>query len=112
MGLRELLQFLLPAASLKWWPVAAATIHGQKGGLAALEADSCSSIFVLCERSFHCLGLALNPPVQPSSFVHGCYRGGADLRQFIAAAFLELIASPQCLLGCERACAPMCGFGN
>jgi hypothetical protein len=100
MGLRELLEFLLPA-SLKWWPVAAAAIHGQKGGLAALEADSCLIIFVLCERIFHGLGLALKPPAQPSGFVPGCYKGGADLKQFVVAAFLELIASPQCLLGCS-----------
>jgi hypothetical protein len=85
MGLRELLEFLLPAASLKWWPVVAAATHGQKGGLAALEADNCSSMFfILCERIFHCLGLALKPPAQPSGFVPGCCRGGADLKQFVA----------------------------
>jgi hypothetical protein len=94
MGLRELLEFLLPAASLKRWPVVAAATHGQKGGLAALKADSCSSIFfVLCERIFHCLGLALKPPVQPSGFIPGCYTGGADLKQFVAGGVL----GPNCV---------------
>jgi hypothetical protein len=55
MGLRELLEFLLHAASSKWWPVAAAAIQGQKGGLTALEADSYSTLSVLYERIFLCL---------------------------------------------------------
>jgi hypothetical protein len=88
MGLREPLEFQLPAVYSKRWPAVAAAIHGQECGLAALDAVCCSGYFFLCERIFHCLRLGLMPLAQPSGFVPGCCRGGADLKQFVTGGVL------------------------
>jgi hypothetical protein len=87
MGLRELLEFQLPAVFSKRRLDVAAAISGQMGGHAALgNGGSCPSFFFLLGRIFCTTGAALKSLVQASGSVPAWLRGGAALEVSISSS--------------------------